>query len=1006
MSDLNVFNEPRTLSLSFHYEILGKLRFDLWPGIMIRSRLGYSMFQLYGEHSDVYQQGFRHSLYPSRAGYLLRNVPDYLSYRPGQKLSFTLVLIGDMIHFATHFAESLLHFEKTGLGYGEHQQPGKLKLTSVTAAHKGEWHPADGFDQPFPRFKYSTMKQIKHVMLIPKSPIRISVEGTKDVLRPSQLSSEFLFRSLWNRIAYLHRDYNLNIPIEPNSFQLQEDFSVKTHPDRYYDASKFDTSKWNLKDGFKNILEFQGDLQEILPLLLLGNKIGLGEQCSFGLGSYELAILDDTQFGISRAQKALNDLKSNKMTIHDREFIRHEDLKALSYSVSNKKYVPPPLQKFVIGNREISAPALSDRIVQRWVNDYMVSFFNDTLSSTAYGYRPGYSAAKAVKRVMHEVKHNGFRFGVNLDIRHFFDTIDRQRMISLLYDLPMYLPMLQLIYQWLENGGFRYGVQWESSEEGIGQGNVVSPILSNLYLTHFDNYIEQLENVLMIRYSDDFVILARSREELEKAIALAENWITRIGKLSLHPDYKICDFKEELLPFMGIAFNGEGARIDPERAVDKREKLMQKAETAKNADEAAENIHLYLERLGAYYGQVLEKAWPYEQIRLIEPLLSNKMQPHILEGFKSVLSRLHAQSGISVQADVQPQLRKSKQDLEKERRRAIQEAALQRSVIVDQPYSILRLRQGTLFIENQKGSKTIALRQLQHVFISAGNSLRITAPLIIELARRGIHLVFLDKYGEAAAWLSGKQRFAAKDFIAQYHYRDSIEGAELARKIMFSKTGSQINLVKYWNKSRNKAFDEDLEKMNELHRKLKTKVIKLDLNWRQEIMNIEAAVASHYWKVVKIILSKYDFPGRKRQGAKDPINSALNYGYGILLGYVNQALLKVGIIAELGVLHADQYGKPTLAYDFMELFRQPFIDRAVIAMAAKGKPIQVNEKGFLTDDSRKQLLKVILNSLSFPEEYLGVPISRIQIIERQALEIQKDIRKNESNFKPYRLIKW
>jgi CRISP-associated protein Cas1 len=930
----------------------------------------------------------------------------YQNYQNGQQFRLTLVLAGEMIHFAQAFAEAFLHFEKVGIGFSDDGKPGRVELMDVTAGHGASWHPNDGFDIPFPHFKTGTLRKISHVLLIPQSPFRISYEGSKDVLGSGQLSSALIFRSLWQRIAYINQEYDLNVPLQPDAMpESLANIGLKVHPDRFYDTKRFETAKWNLQGGLKNILEFKGELTQALPLLILGSKLGLGDQCSFGLGSYKLAILDYSNFTEDQAKRAISLSKSQKNGLYDRERLHFSEIRELCQAVQNKKYNPLPLQKFKIGNREIAAPALRDRIVQRWVNDYLVSFFDDTLSSTAYGYRAGYSAAKAVKRVMHEVKHGGYRYGINLDIKNYFDSIDRHRLFWLLNELPINQNLIQLIYKWVENGGFRFGMQWEETESGIGQGNVISPILSNLYLAHFDALMAQIENVLMIRYSDDFVILGKSPEVLSQAVVVAEKFLQRIGNLKIHEGAEIKDLRQDLLSFMGISLNEAGARIDPERREEKTTKLLSKAGEAKDEENALLNIQQYLQRLGAYYGQVLEAGWAAEKIRILEDSLKQKPKTYILKAIENALRNIKAIYSVKEDEGAEPNLKRSRRELEQEKRRAIQEAALERTIIVDQPYSILRLRKGTLFIENQKGNRNFAIRKLQYVFITASNSVRITTPIILELARRGVHLVLLDSHGEPAAWLSGRQRISAPDFIAQHEFRNSLLGAELARKIIYAKCRNQLNLVKYWNKSRDKAFDLDLGKMAALMKELKALNPEKCDDWRQSLMLTEAAVAAHYWNVVKSVLVKYDFPGRKRKGADDPINSALNYGYGMLLSHVNMAILKSGLIAEMGLLHADQYGKPTLAYDIMELFRQPFIDRTIISLAAKGAPIIIENKR-LSDDSRRYLIRNVMKALNFPEEYLGQSIPRITIIERQVLEIQKDIRKNSDNFKAYYLSKW
>ena len=86
---------------------------------------------------------------------------------------------------------------------------------------------------------------------------------------------------------------------------------------------------------------------------------------------------------------------------------------------------------------------------------------------------------------------------------------------------------------------------------------------------------------------------------------------------------------------------------------------------------------------------------------------------------------------------------------------------------------------------------------------------------------------------------------------------------------------------------------------------------------------------------------KVNFPGREHRDSTDPVNSLLNYGYGMLYRQVEGAV----ILAELdpfgGYLHVDRPGKLSLVYDFVEEFRQQVVDRVVVAMLNKGAEIRM-----------------------------------------------------------------
>ena len=94
--------------------------------------------------------------------------------------------------------------------------------------------------------------------------------------------------------------------------------------------------------------------------------------------------------------------------------------------------------------------------------------------------------------------------------------------------------------------------QW-SPATGAPQGAVLSPLLSNVYLDPLDHLVAE-QGIQMVRYADDFVILCRSREEAEAALALVEAWVREAG-LTLHPE-KTCivNSLETSFDFLGYKF--------------------------------------------------------------------------------------------------------------------------------------------------------------------------------------------------------------------------------------------------------------------------------------------------------------------------------------------------------------------------------------------------------------------------------------------------------------------
>jgi CRISP-associated protein Cas1 len=96
------------------------------------------------------------------------------------------------------------------------------------------------------------------------------------------------------------------------------------------------------------------------------------------------------------------------------------------------------------------------------------------------------------------------------------------------------------------------------------------------------------------------------------------------------------------------------------------------------------------------------------------------------------------------------------------------------------------------------------------------------------------------------------------------------------------------------------------------------------------LMGIEGNAAKCYWQAIAECMPvDFRFENRNRHPAEDAFNAAINYLYGILYTIVETAIFSVGLDPYLGIMHADQYNKPTLSYDLIEPFR-PWVDRVVI----------------------------------------------------------------------------
>jgi RNA-directed DNA polymerase len=208
-----------------------------------------------------------------------------------------------------------------------------------------------------------------------------------------------------------------------------------------------------------------------------------------------------------------------------------EELRTQSYQPAAVKrvWIPKPGSA---EQRPLGIPVVRDRVVQTALRNVIEPIFERDFAAQSYGFRPGRGAKDALRRV-EELLKGGNHWVVDADIKGYFDSIPHQKLMEKVAHKISDGRVLKLIESYLKAGVFEAMKGWEATTEGTPQGGVVSPLLANIYLDSLDWLIAGA-GLQMVRYADDFVILSRTEQEAQRALALISDWMQG-AELKLHP---------------------------------------------------------------------------------------------------------------------------------------------------------------------------------------------------------------------------------------------------------------------------------------------------------------------------------------------------------------------------------------------------------------------------------------------------------------------------------------